>query len=200
MPYYLALLAEALTRGGAREAALSALAEARAVAENTGERWYEADLHRLTGVLALQEGALRAAADSFQRALDIARRQQARSLELRAAISLARLWAGQGERQQAYDLLVQVYDGFTEGFDTADLTDARALLDEFKGLLLAWDTVGGGAPSRPKPPALPAGGPTSGRRPRDARAAVGGGPARSPGLARAPGSDRRRPRSRGDAR
>lgn len=150
VPYYLALLAEALAQGGASEAALTALAEAQAVAEKTGERWYEAELHRLTGVVAFQKGALPAAEASFQHALEVARRQQARSLELRAAISLARLWVEQGERRQAYHLLMPVYEEFTEGFDTADLATARALLDAFAapGPALAWDTVAGRAGSQ----------------------------------------------------
>jgi predicted ATPase len=130
VPYYLALLAEALALGGAREAALTTLAEARALAHSTGERWYDAELHRLTGVLALQGGAVQAAAASFERALEVAREQRARSLELRTAVSLARLWSGQGERRRARDLLAPIYDAFTEGFDTADLLEARALLDE----------------------------------------------------------------------
>ena len=150
VPYFLALLAEALAQNGASEAARAALAEAQAVAERTGERWYEAELHRLAGVLALQGGAVQAAQDSFQRALAIAGRQQARSLELRAAISLARLWAGQGARQRAYHLLMPVYEGFTEGFDTADLATARALLNELgmPGPSLAWDSVNSRARSR----------------------------------------------------
>ena len=167
-----ALHADALAQDGAPEAALSALAEAQAVAEKTGERWYEAELHRLTGVVAVQEGALPAAEGSFQRALEIARRQQASSLELRAAISLARLWAEQGERRQAYHLLMPVCEGFTEGFDTADLRAARALLDGFgrPEPALVWDTAGGRAGSPPMPTGQPADGTTSGRGSRRARA------------------------------
>ena len=149
VPYFLALLADALAQGGANEAARTALAEAQAMAEKTGERWYEAELHRLTGVIALKESALPEAEASFRRALDIARRQQARSFELRAAISLARLWSEQGERRDARDLLAPVYGGFGEGFDTADLTDAKGLLHQLEALgsAPAWKTVGARARS-----------------------------------------------------
>jgi predicted ATPase len=169
VPYFLALLADALAQDGASEAALGALAEARAVAETTGERWYEAELHRLTGVVALQKGAAGEAEAAFQRAREIALRQQARSLELRAATSLARLWAAQGERRRARQLLAPVYDGFTEGFDTADLTAANALLDQLaaRGPSLVWDAAGGGAGSPPT--GRPADGPTSDRSGRRAR-------------------------------
>ncbi len=86
---------------------------------------------RLRGVLLLrQPGTPQAEAEAwFQRALDVARRQEAKSLELRAAMSLARLWQQQGKRAEAYDLLAPIYGWFTEGFDTADLQEARALLD-----------------------------------------------------------------------
>ena len=93
---------------------------------------YEAELHRLRGKLLLQQSVApqREAEASLQQALTIARRQQAKSLELRAAMSLSRLWQQQGKYQDAYDLLAPVYGWFTEGFDTADLKDAKALLDE----------------------------------------------------------------------
>ncbi len=98
----------------------------------TGERWYEAELYRLKGELLLQQSSdNQAEAEAcFQQALDVARHQQAKSFELRAATSLARLWQQQGKRQEAHDLLAPVYSWFTEGFDTADLQDAKALLDE----------------------------------------------------------------------
>ena len=97
-----------------------------------------------------KEHALPEAEASFRRALDIARRQQARSLELRAAISLARLWSEQGERRDARDLLAPVYGGFGEGFDTADLTDAKGLLHQLEALgsAPAWKTVGARAAPR----------------------------------------------------
>ncbi len=98
-------------------------------------RWHEAELHRLKGELLLQlstDNTAEAEA-SFRQALDVAHRQQAKSLELRAATSLARLWQSQGKRQEAYDLLAPVYEWFTEGFDTADLQEAKALLDDVGG-------------------------------------------------------------------
>ena len=107
------------------------LAEALTLVDTTGERWYEAELYRLKGALLLQQSSdNQAEAETcFQQAIDIARSQQAKSLELRAATSLARLWQQQGKRQEAHDLLAPVYNWFTEGFDTADLKDAKALLD-----------------------------------------------------------------------
>src|SRR4029450_9280121 len=95
------------------------------------ERWWEAEIHRLRGVLLLrQPGTPQAEAEAcFQHALDVARTQQAKSLELRAAMSLARLWQQQGKRAAAHDLLAPIYGWFTEGFDTADLQEAKALLD-----------------------------------------------------------------------
>jgi predicted ATPase len=107
------------------------LAEALTHADNTGECCYEAELHRLKGELRLQQSSDNhpEAESCFHHALDIARTQQAKSLELRAATSLARLWQQQGKRQEAHDLLAPVYGWFTEGFDTADLQEAKALLD-----------------------------------------------------------------------
>ena len=98
--------------------------------EQHEERWWEAEVYRLRGVLLLrQTGTPQAEAETWlQRALDVARRQEAKSLELRAAMSLARLWQQQGKRAEAYDLLAPIYGWFTEGFDTADLQEARALL------------------------------------------------------------------------
>ncbi|MCZ6872001.1 MAG: AAA family ATPase [bacterium] len=131
-PYWLALLVEAHTSMGQTEERLAMLTEALATAERTGERWWAAELHRLKGELLLsQSSEHRVEAEGcFHQALDIARSQQAKSLELRAATSLARLWQQQGKRQDAHDLLAPVYGWFTEGFDTADLQDAKALLDE----------------------------------------------------------------------
>jgi class 3 adenylate cyclase/predicted ATPase len=131
-PYYLALLAEAYGTLGEPEAGLTALAEALTLAETTGERWYEPELYRLKGALLLQRNSdNQAEAEvSFQHALAIARNQQAKSFELRTATSLARLWQQQGRRQEAHDLLAPVYNWFTEGFDTLDLKDAKALLEE----------------------------------------------------------------------
>ena len=130
MTYSLALLAEAYRRMGQAEAGLRVLQEALALVDKHDERFYEAELHRLQGELLLRQVAPDAAeaAARFQQALTIARRQQAKSLELRAAMSLARLWQQQGKRAAARELLAPIYGWFTEGFDTADLQEAKALL------------------------------------------------------------------------
>ena len=100
--------------------------------DTTEARFHAAELSRLKGVLLLQQAVPDAAqADAcFHQAFDVARQQQAKSFELRAATSLARLWQSQDKRQDAYDLLAPVYEWFTEGFDTADLQEAQALLEE----------------------------------------------------------------------
>ena len=100
--------------------------------EQQEERYWEAEIHRLRGVLLLrQPGTPQAEAEAWlQRALDVARRQEAKSLELRAAMSLSRLWQQQGKRDEARALLAPIYGWFTEGFDTADLQEAQALLEE----------------------------------------------------------------------
>ena len=110
------------------------LAEALMLIDKTGERWYEPELHRLKGALLLQQSAANPdeAQACFYHALEIARAQQAMSLELRAATSLARLWQSQDKRQEAYDLLAPVYGWFTEGFDTADFQEAKILLDQLQ--------------------------------------------------------------------
>jgi predicted ATPase len=130
-PRFLSLLAEVHRSLGQPEAGLTALSEALTLVEKTGERYYEAELHRLKGELLLQHAApeVSHAEACFQQALDIARRQQAKSLELRAAMSLGRLWQQQGKRQEARALLAGVYHWFTEGFDTADLQEAKGLLE-----------------------------------------------------------------------
>jgi predicted ATPase len=130
-PYGLALLAKASAQVGQHEVGLALLAEALAVLNDTGERRWEAELHRLKGelLLACAAGHDAEAETCFRQALDIARRQQARSWELRAAMSLARLWQRQGKRTEAHALLAPIYGWFTEGFDTADLQEARALLE-----------------------------------------------------------------------
>jgi len=131
VPYYCTLLADAGVYLGHPDDGLQALAEAHTLVEQHDERWWEAEVHRLRGVLLLrQPGTQQEKAEAcFQQALDVARRQQAKSLELRAAISLARLWQQQGKRADAYELLAPVYGWFTEGFDTANLQEAQALLD-----------------------------------------------------------------------
>jgi predicted ATPase len=107
------------------------LAEAHILVEQQEERWWEAEICHLRGVLLLrQPGTPQAEAETWlQRALDVARRQEAKSLELRAAMSLSRLWQQQGKRQEAHALLAKIYVWFAEGFDTADLQDAKALLE-----------------------------------------------------------------------
>jgi len=105
------------------------LDEALAAVQKTGERWWEAELYRLKGELILAASAEDSAEAEayFQHAIDIARRQQAKSLELRAAMSLSRLWQQQGKSDAARGLLAPVYGWFTEGFETADLQEAKAL-------------------------------------------------------------------------
>ena len=138
-PHFLAMLAEASGLLGQPEGGLAALEEALTLMQQTGERYYEAELHRQRGELLLLRAKRRAtrprssqeqheAETCFQHALDVARQQQAKSLELRAAMSLSRLWQRQGKRQEAYDLLAPIYGWFTEGLDTADLQEARAML------------------------------------------------------------------------
>jgi predicted ATPase len=116
---------------GQPEAGLTTIAEALTLADTTEEGFYEPELYRLKGELLLQESLDHQveAEACFHHALDIARNQQAKSLELRATTSLARLWQQQGKCQEAHDLLAPVYHWFTEGFDTADLQDAKALLE-----------------------------------------------------------------------
>jgi transcriptional regulator with AAA-type ATPase domain/predicted ATPase len=131
-PLFRALLAEMYMRLGQAAAGLSTLDEELAQQHKKGNRWYEAELYRLKGELLLGRAADdHAEAEAcFLQALDVARRQQAKSLELRAAMSLSRLWDRQSKRQEARQLLVGIYSWFTEGFDTADLQDAKALLAE----------------------------------------------------------------------
>jgi predicted ATPase len=111
---------------------LTVLDEALDMVDKTEERYWEAELHRCKGELLLmkQEHEVGEAEECFRKALEIARRQQAKSLELRAAISLSRLWQQQGKHEEAHPLLAKIYGWFTEGFDTADLREAKALLEE----------------------------------------------------------------------
>lgn len=129
--YFLGLLAEAHGEGEHPEQGLQALAEAMASVETTEVRYYEAELHRLKGALLLRQSMAQAdrAEACFHQALDVARAQQAKSWELRAAMDLARLWRRQSKREVARELLAPVYHWFSEGFDTADLKDAKALLE-----------------------------------------------------------------------
>jgi predicted ATPase len=131
-PYFLALLAEAYGQAGQPEAGLEILTEALVLIAETEERWWEAELYRLQGawLLQLPSPDVGQAEACFQQALDVARGQEAKSLELRAAINLARMWQSQGKSTAAYELLAPVYGWFTEGFDTTDLQAAKALLEE----------------------------------------------------------------------
>jgi predicted ATPase len=135
VPFWCIMLADVCDYLGYPEDGLQALAEAHTLVEQQEERWLEAEVCRLRGILLLwQTETQQAEAETWlQRALDVARHQQAKSLELRAATSLARLWQSQDKRQDAYNLLAPVYNWFTEGFDTADLKDAKALLDALGG-------------------------------------------------------------------
>ncbi|MBI3795816.1 MAG: hypothetical protein HY268_02465, partial [Deltaproteobacteria bacterium] len=157
-PYYFALLAETYGTMGQPKEGLATLTEALAMMQRTGERWYEAELYRLKGTLTLQSKtspepvsgksqasqnkskdtspqhptpSTQAEAEAcFLKAIEIARRQQAKSLELRAVMSLARLWRQQGKIAEARQRLTEIYGWFTEGFDTKDLQEAKALLEE----------------------------------------------------------------------
>jgi predicted ATPase len=99
------------------------------IVARTGERWFAAELNRLKGQILLRQGHFEEAEELYRKALSIAREQKAKLWELRAAVSLARLWRDQGRRAAARDLLAPVYGWFTEGFDTPDLKEAKALLD-----------------------------------------------------------------------
>jgi class 3 adenylate cyclase/predicted ATPase len=129
-PYGLAYLAETLALRGEYAPALAALREGFETVDTTGERWWEAELHRVNGIALCGLNKLEEGQAVFEDALRTARQQQAKSLELRAATSLARLWGEQGRRAEARELLAPVYAWFTEGFDTADLKDAANLLSE----------------------------------------------------------------------
>jgi predicted ATPase len=130
LPYGLAFLAEGLERHGDRTAARAALQEGLNTAVATGEHLWDAELHRLTGTVLLAENKLNEGEASLQQAIRIAQSQKAKSLELRAARDLARLWGEQGRRTEGRDLVAQVYSWFTEGFDTVDMKEAKALLDQ----------------------------------------------------------------------
>jgi predicted ATPase len=135
-PYFLALLAEVYGKMGQIEEGLTVLAKALAFADKTGMRVSEADLYRLKGELTLQSQGQgpqsqveQEAEECFLKAIEVARRQSAKSLELRAVMSLARLWQQQGKKDEARLLLMEIYNWFTEGFDTKDLQEAKALLE-----------------------------------------------------------------------
>jgi predicted ATPase len=154
MPYYLALLSEMHGRAGQAENKLIMPAEALEIVNRTGECQREAELYRLKGQLTLQEANQKSKGKSqkskmtspqpltpspqaeteaeayFHKAIEIARHQQAKSFELSATTSLARLWQSQGKQREAHHMLAEVYGWFTEGFDTKDLQEAKALLEE----------------------------------------------------------------------
>jgi predicted ATPase len=130
-PYWLALLAEMYGRGGQVEAGLQALTQALTFVQSQGVRVWEAELHRLRGELVLQSGGPSWRAESsFHQALTVARQQSAKSLELRASMSLSQLWQRQGKQDEARQLLAGIYDWFTERFETADLKAARVMMEE----------------------------------------------------------------------
>ena len=130
LPFHLTTLGEAYGMQAQPKAGLDRLAEAAELVETTQERWAEAETHRLRGTLLQSVGEHAAAGDSYRHALDVARRQSAKFWELRAAMSMARLWRDQGKQDEARDLLAPVYGWFAEGFDTLDLKEAKALLGE----------------------------------------------------------------------
>jgi predicted ATPase len=132
-PYFISLLAAACEIAEQMEEALTLLDEALQIVGRTGERWFAAELSRQKGQLLRHQGHSEAAEELYGDALSIAREQEAKLWELRAAVSLARLWGAQDRYAQAYDLLAPVYGWFTEGFNTPDLTEAKMLLDEIGG-------------------------------------------------------------------
>ena len=147
-PYFLALQAEVYGKMGQRAQALTLLTEALVAARTTGSHRQEAEIYRLKGTLTLKQSGVRGPGSEvpntqhpapntqseaeayFFKAIEIARRQSAKSLELRAVMSLSRLWHSQGKKEQARRMLAEIYGLFTEGFDTADLREAKALLEE----------------------------------------------------------------------
>jgi len=129
LAYYDTLLAEVFERLGKAEAALHELDEAQAAMEKTEERWWEAEIYRLRGSLLLRHSMASEAERWFERALDVAHRQRAKLLELRAAVHLASLWRDQGRNAEARERLAPVYGWFREGFETADLREAKSLID-----------------------------------------------------------------------
>ena len=138
--WFLAMLAEAYEAGGQSEEGLHVLAEALDLVDQRGERAYEAELYRLKGTLTLKQSGVRGpksevekeAEECFLKAIEIARHQSAKSLELRAVMSFSRLWQQQGKKAEARQMLAEIYGWFTEGFDTADLKEAKALLEELQ--------------------------------------------------------------------
>jgi predicted ATPase len=142
LPYSLSLLAQAYQKVGQVQEGLTVLVEALSLVEKSGERWWEAELYRLKGELLREdesglpfgtaEGKKKESPeDCFLKAIEIARKQKAKLLELRATVSLSRLWQAQGKHEEAHRMLAEIYGWFTEGFDTTDLKEAKALLEVF---------------------------------------------------------------------
>ena len=131
MPYFRTVLAEKLKEIGRVDEAESTLAEVFVEVEEAGEGMWESETHRLKGELLLESKAQASEAEScYQKAIEVARKQKARSLELRSSMSLARLLSSQGKKDEARELLTGIYGWFTEGFDSADLKEAKVLLEE----------------------------------------------------------------------
>jgi predicted ATPase len=128
MPHHITRLARACDIAGQVDEAVTQLDDALQIVERTGERWFEAELHRHKGQLLLRQGYPEAAEELYRKALSIAQEQEAKLWELRAAVSLARLRRDQGRRDEARDLLAPVYGWFSEGFGTPDLKSAKLLL------------------------------------------------------------------------
>ncbi len=147
-PHNLALLAGAYEIAGQVEEALTQLDEAFRVVERTDERWFLAELYRHKGQLLVRQGHAEAAEELYRKALSIAREQEAKLWELRAAVSLAQLRRDQGLHAEARDLLAPIYGWFTEGFGTRNLKEAKTLLDELGPARRAWDAVSAGPPTR----------------------------------------------------
>ena len=132
MPHYIALLAAACDSARQIEEGFTLLDDALQIVDRTGERWFAAELNRRKGQLLLRQGHTEAAEELYRKALSIAREQEAKLWELRAAVSLARLRRDQGRRAEARDLLAPIYGWFTEGLGTEHLREAKALLDELR--------------------------------------------------------------------
>jgi predicted ATPase len=133
-PFFLSNLARAYAELGQSEEAWRFINEPMGMLETTKEKWCEAEINRIAGEIALMSPNPDAAKAEayFKQSLAVARQQKAKSWELRGAMSVARLWLDQGKRQQAHDILAPVYGWFTEGFDTLDLKEAKALLEHLK--------------------------------------------------------------------
>jgi len=132
LPVYLSYLALAHAKLGQIDDAWRCVGEAMTTMETNKEKWFETEVNRVAGEVVLKSLDTVKAEAYFHRALEVARQQQAKSSELRAAMSIARLWRSQGKPQQARELLAPIYGWFTEGFDTLDLKEAKALLEQLE--------------------------------------------------------------------